>query len=483
MRNSFFNGAGWLGGTLLNFIAMPFIVRKMGLDVFGVYALITATMGYLSILDLGIGQAIVKFVSEYQSQRLYEKVIETINNAVTLLLIMGFLGGAIIVLFSGSFSSFFNVPSAVAGDTQRALVYTSIVFILTIVIAGLSSVINGLQRFDITSKLMLAYNSSLLVLTLIVLFMSGKLSHIMLMNIFLLLLFTGLFFNRIYRIVPRYFFSIKLNIASLRPMTRFGSFLILSRISSLVFTQFDKLFIGAILGTTAVGYYAVPSRVLNSLLAGVASMGFAIMPRASEISSPDNHEKQKDLYLRTSYYLILFITPVFLVLILLSKRFMTFWMGSEFAEHSWLLMSIIALSYYLSASTNALWNVAIGMGLSKLQAVFSVILTIVSLAALYPMTVKWGIQGTAVAVLSGSIVVPMTFYYMNKKVFHVQQWLFVKKVLLIPFISSAIATTVIVMIDHWFPMTFLSFVALGTVIIVIYAISCRIAYKFAAINK
>ena len=114
MRNSFFNGAGWLGGTLLNFIAMPFIVRKMGLDVFGVYALITATMGYLSILDLGIGQAIVKFVSEYQSQRLYEKVIETINNAVTLLLIMGFLGGAIIVLFSGSFSSFFNVPSAVA---------------------------------------------------------------------------------------------------------------------------------------------------------------------------------------------------------------------------------------------------------------------------------------------------------------------------------------------------------------------------------
>ena len=143
--------------------------------------------------------------------------------------------------------------------------------------------------------------------------MSGKLSHIMLMNIFLLLLFTGLFFNRIYRIVPRYFFSIKLNIASLRPMTRFGSFLILSRISSLVFTQFDKLFIGAILGTTAVNKLCRrPSRVLNSLLAGVASMGFAIMPRASEISSPDNHEKQKDLYLRTSYYLILFITPALL---------------------------------------------------------------------------------------------------------------------------------------------------------------------------
>ena len=60
---------------------------------------------------------------------------------------------------------------------------------------------------------------------------------------------------------------------------------------------------------------------------------------------------------------------------------------------------------------------------------------------------------------------------------------FVKKVLLIPFISSAIATTVIVMIDHWFPMTFLSFVALDTVIIVIYARSRRIAYKFAAINK
>jgi O-antigen/teichoic acid export membrane protein len=483
LQNSFFNGVGWLGGTLLNFIALPFIVKKMGLDVFGVYALIIAIMGYLGVMDLGIGQSIVKFVSEYHSQKYSSKVVETINNSITLLFISGFLGTLCILCCADYFPIFFNVPAEIVRDTRYAIICSSFVFLLTIVMSGLSSVLNGLQRFDITSKLMLAYNSSLVLFTVIVLYEGGSLSSVMLSNIGLLILFIAFVFRYIYILVPDYSFKFSLKIKSLKPLMHFGLFLAVSRISGIVFTQFDKLFIGSILGTAAVSYYAVPSRVMNSLLMGVASMGFAIMPKASEISLPEYQKEQSALYLKATRYFILFITPIFLIFILLSKRFMTIWMGGEFAEHSWLLMSLIAISYYLSASTNIAWNIAVGMGFSKLQAIFAVILTVISLGALYPMTVYWGIQGTALAVLSGSVIVPITFYYLNRYIFHIHQWIFLKKVFLVPIVSSVATTVVVLVISPWLPYTFFSLFILTALAVICYSGSYSVMNIFITMNE
>lgn len=469
-KNLIYNGIGWFSGIILNFIATPYIVSKMGLNAYGMYALVTAIISYLSIMDLGIGQSIVKFVSEYNSSNNTKRLVDTINNAVSVLILAGVIGAFLIVIFNQSFLNFFKVMPSLMNDTKKALFFSAIIFVLTLTISGISSVLNGLQRFDITSKLTMAYNIALIIGTVVILFFKGGLSQVMLCNAVLLVALTYFYFFYVKKLITGYTFNFKISKITLRPLLNFSIFLVVSRIAGLAFTQLDKVFIGSIIGTAAVSFYAVPSRLLNSLLMGVAVIGTTIMPRISELSaSNDSGNKTAKLYIDSTQYLVLLVTPIFLIFILLSKRFMTFWMGEIFAENSWFLTSIIAVSFYLSATTNILWNVALGMGKSKLQAYFSLAITVISLGLLYPFTKKWGVNGTPFSILVSCIIVPFTFYYFNKRIFFINQLFFLKRVFLGPILASLICGVVIWKVNRFFNISFWSLLTMGLIILVVYA--------------
>ena len=66
-------------GMILNYISMaiegivifllnPFILRGLGQEQYGVYSLMTAFTGYLSIFEFGLGSTIIRYVSKYNAE-------------------------------------------------------------------------------------------------------------------------------------------------------------------------------------------------------------------------------------------------------------------------------------------------------------------------------------------------------------------------------------------------------------------------------
>jgi O-antigen/teichoic acid export membrane protein len=482
LRNAIFNGGGWMVGVVLNFIATPYIFHKMGVDSFGIYVLITALISYLTIMDFGIGQSIIKFISEFHAVRQYDKINLLINNALTLLVFVGITVALLILFFNTSLISFFKIPQILYANTYKAIIYASVVFFFTFIIIGLSSVINGLQRFDISSKITLGTNITLLIATIVILYSGGTLPTIMLVNVFVLLGSLFIYLNRINKLIPKYRFYFQLKKEILAPPLRYGGYLIISRLSYLALTQIDKLFIASIMGAAAVSYYAVPTRLLNALLLGIGTIGAVLTPRMSELTKSGSRNMQVELYINATYYLVLFSTPVFLIFILLSKRVMGLWMGNEFAEQSWFLMSVIGFSYYLSATVNILWSVALGMGKSKQQAFFTLIVIIITFTALYPMTKEWGLKGAAFAVLLSSVSVPLTFFYMNRKFFFVGNKRFFCKIFLVPFVASFSCVLATWKLNTALNDSFFSFITLSFSILIIYAGVVIFCNKFFKVN-
>src|ERR1035437_10688053 len=65
IKNSFFNVAGWLWLTVISVVTVPYIVKKLGYDAYGVLSLVSMVVGYFAFLDLGLGDAVIKYVSHY----------------------------------------------------------------------------------------------------------------------------------------------------------------------------------------------------------------------------------------------------------------------------------------------------------------------------------------------------------------------------------------------------------------------------------
>lgn len=63
-HNALLNFIGQAVPLLVGMVTIPFIVRGLGTDCFGLLSLAWVILGYFAIFDLGLGRATTKFAAE-----------------------------------------------------------------------------------------------------------------------------------------------------------------------------------------------------------------------------------------------------------------------------------------------------------------------------------------------------------------------------------------------------------------------------------
>lgn len=62
-----------IASTLVQLIYTPFLIRMLGQSEYGLYSLIASVIGYLTVLDLGFGNAIIVYTAKYRAQGMVEE--------------------------------------------------------------------------------------------------------------------------------------------------------------------------------------------------------------------------------------------------------------------------------------------------------------------------------------------------------------------------------------------------------------------------
>ena len=55
--------------TLVQLLYTPFLIEKLGQNEYGLYSLISSIIGYLTVLDLGFGNAIIVYTSKLRAKK------------------------------------------------------------------------------------------------------------------------------------------------------------------------------------------------------------------------------------------------------------------------------------------------------------------------------------------------------------------------------------------------------------------------------
>ena len=53
---------------LVGLLYTPYMLRMMGQSEYGLYSLVASVISYLTILDLGLGNAIVRYTAKYRAE-------------------------------------------------------------------------------------------------------------------------------------------------------------------------------------------------------------------------------------------------------------------------------------------------------------------------------------------------------------------------------------------------------------------------------
>jgi O-antigen/teichoic acid export membrane protein len=75
--------------SLVGLLYIPFMLRMMGKSEFGLYSLVASVIGYLTLLDLGFGNAIIRYTAKFRAENKKEEQFSMFGMFVILYSIIG----------------------------------------------------------------------------------------------------------------------------------------------------------------------------------------------------------------------------------------------------------------------------------------------------------------------------------------------------------------------------------------------------------
>ena len=86
----------------------PFLIRSLGQSEYGVYQLVYSVTAYLMLLDLGIGNAVIRYMAKYRAENNKQKQEEFLGIATlfygAIAVIVLIVGAVLLVIFPSVFA-------------------------------------------------------------------------------------------------------------------------------------------------------------------------------------------------------------------------------------------------------------------------------------------------------------------------------------------------------------------------------------------
>ncbi|WP_313228208.1 flippase [Leclercia sp.] len=388
IKNSVWNLAGYVVPTAIAIPAMGYLARVLGVELFGVYTLAIAIVGYAGIFDIGLTRAIVREIAVYRGDIDERKKI--ISTATIFLFLFSVFGAILISLFTPNIISLLNITASNHTDVQnsiRVLVWTIPAFLLNQL---WMSILEGDERFAILN-IQRSFGSSII---------AGLPALFVLVSPSLFSAILGLAVGRLLSLIIA-FVIVRNEIINagfifyretFRRMIFFGGWITVSNIISPVMVYFDRFVISGSLGADKVGYYTAPSEIVSRLGLLPGALSRAVFPKLSAAKTYDELKKN----IRFAYLIMgLGCLPLVLILIFLAKLIMQLWLGDEYALHSQAIFQILLVGFFFNSIAQIPFTVIQSLGKAKYTAFLHCIEVIPYLALLYFCVNAYGVLGAA----------------------------------------------------------------------------------------
>ena len=163
-----------IASTLVQLIYTPFLISKLGQSEYGLYSLINSIIGYLTVLDLGFGNAIIVYTAKYRMQGKFLEEQKLHGMFKIIFSIIGCIAAGIgIILYFNVNTLFGNSMNALElSEARIMMLILAFNLFITFQFSIYSSIISAYEKFTF-QKIMAIINTLLKPLLMIPLLLLG----------------------------------------------------------------------------------------------------------------------------------------------------------------------------------------------------------------------------------------------------------------------------------------------------------------------
>lgn len=387
-----------IASTLVQLLYTPFLVSKLGQSEYGLYSLVSSIIGYLTILDLGFGNAIVVHTSKYRVTGETERAKTLHGMFKVIYFCIGIVAGIAGVTMAINSEALFG-GSMVAEDVDKMrvmLMILSLNLFLTFSFSIYSSIITASENFVFQKTVTIIGTIAKPLLMIPVLFMGYK-------SIALCIVITVV---NVGILLSNYIFcKCKLRVdvkfrgfdkMLFKTVFGYSFFIFLTQVVDQVNWRADQFILGMVSGTIAVSIYAAASQINTMFINLSTAISSVLLPKVSKmVAKKASSDKLTDEMIkvgRLQLYVVFLVASGF---VLVGKFFMDAWLGSGFEESYYVALCLI-LPAMLPLVQNLGLAIMQAMNKYKFKAIVTSIMAVFNIILSIFLARAYGAIGAAI---------------------------------------------------------------------------------------
>ena len=381
---------------LLALALTPVLVALMGTERWGLFTLALAMVGIFGVFDLGLGMALTRAVSEAIGEGRGEDAPALVGATLVALLglsaVMAGLAWAFMPVLVGRV---LIVPPGLEAEALDAFRLLAAAAPLVVLNAALWGVLAAWQRFRAANLVNMPVSIFYYLGPVIALLVWDSLVAVM-AALVLVRLVSGLAYAALaWRDVPGLGLA-RARFALLKPLLRQGGWMSLSGALTQVLLYADRFIIGALIGLTAVAFYATPLDLVMRMWILPVAVAQTLLPAIA--SSFRTAPGRTALLMRRGALIVAgLVLPACLVLVALAEWLLWLWLGTAFAEGGGMVLRILGVGIFFSCLAFVPGVLLDAIGRPEVTATFSLVQAAVFLPLGALLLVLIGIEGAAIA--------------------------------------------------------------------------------------
>jgi O-antigen/teichoic acid export membrane protein len=385
--------------ALLGFVVLPYNVAHLGASAYGLWILTGSITAYFSVLDLGYGGALVKFVAQYRARADYRALNEILSTVFVVFASFGALTYVVAILIAAYIDTFFHLTPDQVHVGRIVLLITSLNVAAGTAFSVFGAVINGFQRFDLNNKVGTVSSVVTAAVNVAVLAAGYGLVELVAATTLVRLLTYAVYRANAYRVFPGLHIRIgSFRTARLREVTTFSIYVLLIDWANKLNYSVDAIVVGAFLTTSAVAVWTVGQRLAEVVQRLTNQLNDVLFPSVVDHDSAARLDRLRAIFVQGTRLSLATVIPMAGGLMLLAEPLVAAWVGPEFAG-SVVVLRLLALTVIVRIGTATAATLLKGAGEHRLVAFATVAAAIANLALSVAIVRPLGLSGVAIGTL------------------------------------------------------------------------------------
>lgn len=386
---------------ILPLLTLPYLVRVLGVEYFGLLAFATATITYFQIFtDYGFNLTATRQISIHRDNK--EKVIEIFSSVMTIKVILMFIALALLsslLFFVSKFNEYFIVYYLTFGLVVGQVLFP-IWFFQGMERMKYITFINIFSRLLFTILIFIFINKQQDYYLVPLLSSLGVLSGALVSLILIKKHFNIQFKFQRFETLKYYFFE--------------AYYIFISNIAISLYTVSTTFILGLLTNNTVVGYFSAGDKIIQALKGLMAPVSQTIYPY---ISKKINEEKEQGMrFIRKVVFVVsIFTLSVSLITFISAEFLVDLLLGSDYKE-SIIVVKVLALMPFMIGLSN-MFGIQTMLNFGKRKAFSKIIVigSILNLFLSFILVPSFEHIGSAVSVLIvESYITLAMFIYLQK---------------------------------------------------------------------